>query len=109
MWDFPIFWPSWGPEMKRKRFSEEQIIALLREHEAVARVPDLARRHGVRIVLDADDAVTSGTQRRYDGANRVLHLASHLRPGQHAFQMATQLAFLEMGAQLHRTAEEAAY
>ena len=33
--------------MKRKRFSEEQIIGILREHEAGARVPELARRHGV--------------------------------------------------------------
>lgn len=33
--------------MKRKRFREEQIIAILKEHEAGARVPDLARRHGI--------------------------------------------------------------
>jgi putative transposase len=33
--------------MKRKRFSEEQIIAVLREHEAGAKTGDLARKHGV--------------------------------------------------------------
>jgi putative transposase len=33
--------------MKRKRYTEEQIIAILKEHEAGASVPDLARRHGV--------------------------------------------------------------
>ena len=33
--------------MKRIRFTEEQIIALLREHEAGAKTADLARRHGV--------------------------------------------------------------
>ena len=33
--------------MKRKRFSEEQIIAILKEHEAGVRVPELGRRHGV--------------------------------------------------------------
>ena len=33
--------------MKRKRFTEEQIISTLNEHEAGVRVPDLARRHGV--------------------------------------------------------------
>ncbi len=33
--------------MKRKRFSEEQIIAVLREHEAGAKAGDLARKHGI--------------------------------------------------------------
>ena len=33
--------------MKRKRYSEAQIIAILKEHEAGATVKDLARRHGV--------------------------------------------------------------
>lgn len=33
--------------MKRKRYTEEQIIAVLKGHEAGARVEDLARRHGV--------------------------------------------------------------
>jgi putative transposase len=33
--------------MKRIRFTEEQIIAVLREHEAGARTADLARKHGI--------------------------------------------------------------
>lgn len=33
--------------MKRKRFTEEQIISILKENEAGVRVPDLARQHGV--------------------------------------------------------------
>lgn len=33
--------------MKRNRFSEEQIIAILKEHEAGAPVSDLCRKHGV--------------------------------------------------------------
>ena len=34
--------------MKRKRFTEEQIIGILREHEAGMKAADLARKH-VRI------------------------------------------------------------
>mgnify|MGYP003128586217 CR=1 FL=1 len=33
--------------MKRKRFMDEQIIAILRKHEAGAKAADLARKHGV--------------------------------------------------------------
>ncbi len=33
--------------MKRKRYSEEKIILILKEHDAGASVPDLSRRHGI--------------------------------------------------------------
>ena len=33
--------------MKKKRFTEEQIIAVLKEHEAGMKTADLARRHGI--------------------------------------------------------------
>ena len=33
--------------MKRKRFTEEQIITILKEHEAGMRVQDLVRKHNV--------------------------------------------------------------
>ncbi len=33
--------------MKRIRFTEEQIIAVLREHEAGMKTADLARKHGI--------------------------------------------------------------
>ena len=33
--------------MKRSRFSEEQIIGILKEHEAGVPVSDLCRKHGV--------------------------------------------------------------
>ena len=33
--------------MKRKRYTEEQIISILKEHEAGAKVTDLARRYGI--------------------------------------------------------------
>lgn len=74
----------------------------------------LATRHGVRVVSDpALDA--NGTQRRYDPATKVLYLSPGLRPGQRAFQMATQLAFHALGTLLdeivhaaHFSAEETA-
>ena len=33
--------------MKRQRFTEEQIIGILREQDAGAKLADLARKHGV--------------------------------------------------------------
>ena len=33
--------------MKGSRFSEEQIIGMLREHEAGAKTPEVCRRHGI--------------------------------------------------------------
>ncbi len=33
--------------MKRRRFTEEQIIRILKEHEAGVSVSDLCRKHGV--------------------------------------------------------------
>ena len=36
-----------GPDIKRKRYSEEKIISILKEHEAGSSVADLSRRRGV--------------------------------------------------------------
>ena len=33
--------------MKRARFTQEQIIGVLREHDAGSKAGDLARKHGV--------------------------------------------------------------
>lgn len=46
--------------MKRKRFTEEQIIGILNEHEAGVSAADLARKHGFAegsAVLDIEDCL----------------------------------------------------
>jgi len=59
----------------------------------------LVQRHGVRIAVAGADDTAFGKQ-RFDAGNRVLHLPEYLRPGQQAFQMAMQLALLELGGML---------
>jgi len=50
--------------MRRKLFSEEQIISILKEHEAGAQVVDLARHYGVglsnQIAAGVPAAVSAG-------------------------------------------------
>ena len=36
-----------GPDDEAKRFSEEQIIGVLKEHEFGAKTADLCRKHGI--------------------------------------------------------------
>lgn len=47
--------------MKRSRFSEAQIIGLLKEHQAGVSAQDLYRRHGI------SDATFYNWQRKYGG------------------------------------------
>jgi putative transposase len=35
------------PEMKKSRFSKEQIIGILKQHESGRRVPEHSREHGI--------------------------------------------------------------
>lgn len=52
----------------------------------------LQARHGVRVQVGEDEH----SKRRYEPAQRTLHLAARLDPAQRAFQLATQLGLLEM-------------
>lgn len=66
----------------------------------------LTKRHGVTVVISEDSPKTPSLQRKYDPRSRRLLLASHLSPGQRAFQMATQLAFLEFNDSIQRLIDE---
>jgi predicted transcriptional regulator/DNA-binding XRE family transcriptional regulator len=56
----------------------------------------LESRHGVKVLTDAADALGPGTQRQFDRDARTLRLSPNLQPGQQAFQLATQIAMLEL-------------
>ena len=59
----------------------------------------LQQRHGVRVVLTSDGPgaeAAEGSKRRFDPGQRTLQLAATLEPAQQAFQLATQLALLEV-------------
>ncbi|OZB19120.1 MAG: Cro/Cl family transcriptional regulator [Hyphomonas sp. 34-62-18] len=62
---------------------------------ATALAERLERDHDVRVVTAPRDDASADTRRQFDRASRTLHLSPHLGQGQQAFQMATQLAFLE--------------
>lgn len=61
----------------------------------------LGANHGIQ-VIETDDAV----QRRYDPVTRVLAVSAGLEAGQQAFQLATQLAFLEANEIIDRLADD---
>jgi predicted transcriptional regulator/DNA-binding XRE family transcriptional regulator len=67
----------------------------------------LLEQHGVRVV--PMESFGPDDQRRYDPVTRVLRLSPDLEPGQYAFQMATQLAFLELDEVLQELVKAAAF
>ena len=69
--------------------------------ELLARLQDrLATHHGVRVRQDAIDRSSDQALRSYDAASAVMSLATDMDPGQQAFQLGVQLAFLEVGPQI---------
>ena len=68
----------------------------------------LLDQHGVRVVK-ADIHAEAAAQRVYDHASRTLQLSPALEPGQAAFQMATQIAFLEMDDVLQALARQGTF
>jgi predicted transcriptional regulator/transcriptional regulator with XRE-family HTH domain len=67
----------------------------------------LAAAHGVRVKTVSGDVAhraNAGELHHYDPLSRTLSLSLHMRPGQQAFRMATQVALLEFGDLLDATA-----
>ncbi|MDR0673371.1 MAG: short-chain fatty acyl-CoA regulator family protein [Zoogloeaceae bacterium] len=69
----------------------------------------LRQQHGIRVTrktASPEDA-EGGALREFNPETRLLSLSSYLRPGQMAFQMATQLAFLEANEVIAGISQEA--
>lgn len=82
--------------------AREMGMPLGRMADATAR--RLEERHGLRLAdLRGEDG--AGAQRSFDAHTRTIRLSRWLRPGQQAFQMATQIAFLEHRDLIDRLAE----
>jgi predicted transcriptional regulator/transcriptional regulator with XRE-family HTH domain len=58
----------------------------------------LLQRHGVHVRLDAANRTPDQALRSYDAASGTMSLAPDMDPGQQAFQLGVQLAFLEVGS-----------
>jgi hypothetical protein len=67
----------------------------------------LESQHGVKVMFESVDELTSGTQRRFDLRTRTMYLSPRLRPGQQAFQFATQIAMLELDDDIRALVEKA--
>ncbi|MBX9864029.1 MAG: short-chain fatty acyl-CoA regulator family protein [Hyphomicrobium sp.] len=67
----------------------------------------LASRLGIQVIVEPP-TTASPLQRSFDASNRILRLSSTLMPGQIAFEMATQLAYIEKGDVIETLARDAA-
>ncbi|MBN9278416.1 MAG: DUF2083 domain-containing protein [Hyphomicrobium sp.] len=76
---------------------------------SAALVARLRDRHGIEVIVDPGDRESAPLQRRYDARTRTLTIGRNLRPGQQAFQLATQLAFIECGELIDSLTAKAAF
>lgn len=69
--------------------SAAELVSRLRER--------LSTEHGIQVRQTAANRTSDQALRSYDAASRTIALATDLDPGQQAFQLGVQLAFLEAG------------
>lgn len=69
----------------------------------------LEEQHRIKVLIDGVHDAGLAVQRVYDPLARTLRLASNLRPGQQAFQMATQIAILEQDDLLHSIVDKGTF
>lgn len=67
----------------------------------------LESQHGVTVMIEAIDE--AGTLRLFDSRTRTLRLSPGLDPGQQAFQLATQIAILELDGSIRAIAGKAKF
>jgi predicted transcriptional regulator/transcriptional regulator with XRE-family HTH domain len=70
--------------------SASELLACLRER--------LRKHHGIEVRETAANRTSDQALRSYDAGTRTISLATDMDPGQQAFQLGVQLAFLETGA-----------
>lgn len=85
-----------------ERLAGEAALPVGRMAEGLAK--RLGARHGLRI-----EEAGPGTLRAWDPTARVLRLSPSLAPGQRAFQLATQLGFLECAGLIDALAAEGGF
>jgi XRE family transcriptional regulator, fatty acid utilization regulator len=66
----------------------------------------LQARHGITVLLDG---AATDAHRRFDPHSRTLHLSRRLKPGQQAFQLATQIALLTLERELTHLVDAASF
>ncbi|MDO6413994.1 short-chain fatty acyl-CoA regulator family protein [Sphingomonas sp. BIUV-7] len=82
----------------------ERIAAALAGHDGIAAY--IVARHGLRVRY-LPTAVMMGTVRRHDPHNRAIHIDEALDRDSRAFQLALQIAYLELGPVLDAALEGA--
>jgi len=93
-------------DLSAEKLAEELGMQIGRFEQALAE--RLKTRHSITVEYDYSFDYQSSL-RRFDPASRTLTLSNMLSPGQCAFQMATQLCFLEHDELLHTLTRKAAF